>query len=99
MTARSRLRRFALSSVLFVVAACGPSVVRDDLAATSSSATASAGGDEPASSDAYGHRRCDRGIQACKASQAGQPCNPDNLNIVCTPQDNGSFCCLAVASQ
>ena len=99
MTVRSRLRRLALSSVLFVVAACGQSGFRDDTAATSSSATASVAGDEPASSDAYGHRRCDRGIQACKASQAGQPCNPNNLNVVCTPQSNGSFCCLAVASQ
>lgn len=98
MTVRSRLRRLALSSVLFVVAACGQSGFRNDTAA-SSSATASIAGDEPASSDAYGHRRCDPGIQACKASQAGQPCDPSNLNVVCTPQSNGSFCCLAVASQ
>ena len=40
---------------------------------------------------------CSRGVKSCSASQAGQPCNPNNPGIVCSAQADGSFCCLAVA--
>jgi len=96
MSIRCKLGRLALSSLLLVVAAC-QSGYRDDGAAASSSATASAAGDEARPDDAYRHRRCGPGVQACTAAQAGQACNPDNLNVICTPQSNGSFCCLAIA--
>jgi len=46
---------------------------------------------------ASGGRHCDRGVKACTASQVGQPCNPNNLNIICAAQTNGSYCCLASA--
>jgi hypothetical protein len=42
-------------------------------------------------------RRCPRGIRACSASQVGQPCDPSNLNVLCTLQANGAYCCLAYA--
>jgi hypothetical protein len=96
MTIRRTLGRIVLSSVLLAIAAC-QSGYRDDHAAASSSATASAAGDEVRSDDAYRHRRCGPGVQACTAAQAGQACDPNNLNVVCSPQSNGSFCCLAIA--
>ena len=43
------------------------------------------------------HKKCAHGIQACDASQVGQPCNPNNLNIICSAQSNGHYCCLAYA--
>ena len=42
-------------------------------------------------------RHCPRGVEACSASQVGQPCNPNNLNVICSAQANGSYCCLAYA--
>jgi hypothetical protein len=61
--------------------------------------TASAATSEPSSDDAYHRRSCGPGVQACTAAQAGQACDPNNLNVVCSPQSNGSFCCLAIAQQ
>lgn len=46
---------------------------------------------------ASGNRKCARGVQSCSASQVGQPCNPNNLNVLCSAQANGSYCCLAYA--
>ena len=46
---------------------------------------------------ASGGRHCGRGVKACTASQVGQPCDPSNLNILCSAQTNGSYCCLAYA--
>ena len=46
---------------------------------------------------AAGGRRCGHGVQACTASQVGQPCDPNNLNVLCSAQSNGSYCCLAYA--
>ena len=43
------------------------------------------------------HKRCPRGVQACDASQVGQPCNPNDLNVICSAQSNGGYCCLAYA--
>jgi hypothetical protein len=40
---------------------------------------------------------CPRGIKSCTASQVGQPCDPNNLNVICSAQANGSYCCLAYA--
>jgi len=99
MIARS-WRRIALVSILLVFAACRPTVARDDRAAAAepaSSVSASVASFDPASDEAYRRHRCGPGIQACTAAQAGQACDPNNLNIVCEPQSNGSFCCLAVA--
>jgi hypothetical protein len=42
-------------------------------------------------------RKCPRGVQACSAAQVGQPCNPNNLNIICSAQGGNSYCCLAYA--
>lgn len=44
-----------------------------------------------------GHKHCPRGIRSCSASQVGQPCDPNNLNVICSAQANGSYCCLAYA--
>lgn len=41
--------------------------------------------------------RCGHGVKACDASQAGQPCDPNNLNVICSRQSNGHYCCLAYA--
>ena len=46
---------------------------------------------------AAGSAHCGHGIKTCSASQVGQPCNPNNLSIVCSAQANGAYCCLAVA--
>jgi hypothetical protein len=51
-------------------------------------------GDAHAASD---KRRCAHGVQACSASQVGQPCDPRNLNVICSAQSNGGYCCLAYA--
>jgi hypothetical protein len=40
---------------------------------------------------------CGKGIQSCNANQVGQPCNPNNLNVLCSAQTNGAYCCLAYA--
>ena len=40
---------------------------------------------------------CPRGIKGCSASQVGQPCDPNNLNVICSAQFDGSYCCLAYA--
>jgi hypothetical protein len=51
-----------------------------------------------AAADGRGHgRSCGHGIKACDASQVGQPCDPDNLNVLCSRQSNGHYCCLAYA--
>jgi hypothetical protein len=42
-------------------------------------------------------QRCPRGVQACSAAQVGQPCNPNNLNIICSKQSGNRYCCLAYA--
>ena len=44
-----------------------------------------------------GGNHCPRGVKHCSASQVGQPCDPSNLNIICSAQANGSYCCLAYA--
>ena len=46
---------------------------------------------------AAGGRHCPRGIKACTASQVGQPCDPGNPSLICSAQQNGSYCCLAYA--
>jgi hypothetical protein len=46
---------------------------------------------------AAGGNHCTRGVKTCSASQVGQPCDPNNLNIICSAQANGSYCCLAYA--
>ena len=46
---------------------------------------------------AAGGAHCWHGVKACTASQVGQPCNPNNLNIICSAQGNGAYCCLAYA--
>lgn len=97
MILRCSLRLLALS--LLVVAACRGPANRDDSSGTTSSVTASAATSETSTDDVYRHRRCARGIQSCSAAQAGQPCDPNNLFLLCTPQSNGSFCCLANAQQ
>jgi hypothetical protein len=97
MTIHRSLGRVVLSSVLVIVAACQSGYRDDRAAAASSSATASAAGDEVRPDDAYRHRRCGPGVQACTAAQSGQACDPNNLNVICSPQSNGSFCCLAIA--
>jgi hypothetical protein len=50
-----------------------------------------------AAADGRGHGSCGHGIKACNASQVGQPCDPDNLNVLCSRQSNGHYCCLAYA--
>ena len=94
----SRLARFVLASAL-VVTACNAPVKHDDSAPPTATVTASAAAFDPPADDAYGHRRCGPGVQACSAAQSGQACNPNNLNVICTPQSNGNFCCLAIAAQ
>jgi len=42
-------------------------------------------------------KRCPRGVRACSAAQVGQPCTPDNLNIICSAQSGNRYCCLAYA--
>jgi hypothetical protein len=42
-------------------------------------------------------RKCPRGVHSCSAAQVGQPCNPNNLNIICSAQAGDSYCCLAYA--
>jgi hypothetical protein len=44
-----------------------------------------------------GGRHCPRHVKACTASQVGQPCDPNNLNVICSAQADGSYCCLAYA--
>ena len=46
---------------------------------------------------ARGGNHCGRGIKTCSASQVGQPCDPNNLGIICSAQADGSYCCLAYA--
>ena len=46
---------------------------------------------------ARGGNHCGHGIKTCSASQVGQPCDPNNLNVICSAQANGSYCCLAYA--
>ena len=43
------------------------------------------------------HGGCGPGVQQCNASQVNQPCDPNNLNLLCSLQRNGSYCCLAYA--
>ena len=40
---------------------------------------------------------CPRHIERCSAGEVGQPCHPDNLNVLCSAQANGAYCCLAYA--
>jgi hypothetical protein len=42
-------------------------------------------------------RKCPHGVQRCSAAQVGQPCNPNNLNIICSAQGGNTYCCLAYA--
>jgi hypothetical protein len=51
---------------------------------------------EPAASDTR-KGGCGPHVQACAASQVGQPCSPNNLNVICSAQSNGAYCCLAYA--
>lgn len=46
---------------------------------------------------AAGGNHCARGIKSCSASRIGQPCDPNNLNVICSAQADGSYCCLAYA--
>ena len=46
---------------------------------------------------ARGGNHCSRGVKSCTARQVGQPCDPSNLNVICSAQANGSYCCLAYA--
>jgi hypothetical protein len=46
---------------------------------------------------ARGGNHCSRGIKTCTASEVGQPCDPNNLNVICSAQADGSYCCLAYA--
>jgi hypothetical protein len=46
---------------------------------------------------AAGGRHCPRHEKACSASQVGQPCDTSNLNVICSAQADGSYCCLAYA--
>ena len=57
--------------------------------------TLPAAGTDLASSD--NRKSCGHGIQSCDASQVGQPCDPSNLNVICSAQSNGKYCCLAYA--
>jgi len=40
---------------------------------------------------------CPRHIERCSAEEVGQPCHPNNLNVLCSAQANGAYCCLAYA--
>ena len=42
-------------------------------------------------------RKCPVGVQPCSAAQVGQPCDPNNLNVICSAQRGNSYCCLAYA--
>jgi hypothetical protein len=42
-------------------------------------------------------QKCPRGVRACSAAQVGQPCDPNNLNIICSAQSGNRYCCLAYA--
>ena len=42
-------------------------------------------------------KKCPRGVRACSAAQVGQPCDPNNLNIICSAQSGNRYCCLAYA--
>ena len=42
-------------------------------------------------------RSCGPHVQRCTAAEVGQPCDPNNLNVLCSAQANGSYCCLAYA--
>ena len=46
---------------------------------------------------AAGGNHCTRGVKTCSASRVGQPCDPNNLSLICSAQANGSYCCLAYA--
>jgi len=46
---------------------------------------------------AAGGNHCGHGVKTCTASQVGQPCDPNNLSLICSAQANGSYCCLAYA--
>lgn len=98
MIRRCNLRHLALFAVL-AVAACRAPANRDERTGSAPSVTASAAVFETDTADSYRHGHCGPGIQACTAAQSGQACNPNNLNVICTPQSNGSFCCLAIAQQ
>lgn len=40
---------------------------------------------------------CPRHIERCSSDQVGQPCHASNLNVLCSAQANGAYCCLAYA--
>jgi hypothetical protein len=42
-------------------------------------------------------KKCAHGVKACSAEQVGQPCDPNNLNIICSAQSGNRYCCLAYA--
>jgi len=46
---------------------------------------------------ATGGNHCTHGVKSCSANQVGQPCDPNNPNLICSAQANGSYCCLAYA--
>jgi len=46
---------------------------------------------------ARGGNHCSHGVKTCTAGQVGQPCDPNNLNVICSAQADGSYCCLAYA--
>src|SRR5258706_14412276 len=46
---------------------------------------------------AAGGNHCGHGVKTCTASQVGQPCDPNNLSLICSAQANGSYRCLAHA--
>ena len=46
---------------------------------------------------AAGGAHCGHGVKACTASQVGQPCDPNNLSVICSAQSSGAYCCVAVA--
>jgi hypothetical protein len=46
---------------------------------------------------ARGGNHCAHGIKSCSASRVGQPCDPNDLNVICSAQADGSYCCLAYA--
>ena len=46
---------------------------------------------------ARGGNHCAHGIKSCSASRVGQPCDPNDLNVICSAQADGAYCCLASA--
>jgi hypothetical protein len=46
---------------------------------------------------AQGGNHCARGIKSCSAHHVGEPCDPNDANVICSAQADGSFCCLASA--